>query len=376
MNQFNSFTGISRSGISDTRTIMFNSSRVLNAVAESSNCAFSYKEWSGRTIQWIVTASYATVDAAIRNFDSFVTISLSILEKGGREYIKTENLQSDRIVYCITSGTKTEILYEDENGSLVTYLADITYANMLTALNTVSESVTTGTFVTVNATTGNITTITSTTVNGTTVNSTDVNATTVSATTVGATQVNSTGVMTDSVKIGTELVTTPVGTVTVEEYGDGRDMTTVLTLTNFVVGAIPAANAALAVGNIVAAFPAGAHVESVYYKSIALKLPGDANAASVSGLGSVIGSGAVAVLNGTATFMDRSTEQTTPTAAAGGAVTTSLVKVTAGAYTGIGLNVAASVKNIFLNAAGTWVVNNAGNLTASGTIIFKWTKMS
>lgn len=169
---------------------------------------------------------------------------------------------------------------------------------------------------------------------------------------------------------------TPVGTVAIKHYGDGKDITTVLTLTNFIVGTIPAADAALAVGNIVFAFPAGAHVESTYYSSLALTLPGDANAASVVGIGSVIGSTAVAVLNGTATFMDRSTEVTTPTASAGGAVTTSLKNVTAGAFTGIGLNASGSIKNVFLNAAGTWVTNNAGNLTATGTITFKWTIMS
>lgn len=181
------------------------------------------------------------------------------------------------------------------------------------------------------------------------------------------------GIYADAFFPRVEPITEGAATVSAVTTGDGKDFTTTLTLTDFIIGAIPAANAALAVGNKLFSYPAGVHIEAVYYSSLSLKLPGTANAASVVGIGSVIGSTAVAVLNGTATFMDRSTEVTTPTAAAGGAVTKALAKVTAGVYTGIGLNAATSVKDVFLNAAGTWVVNNAGNLTATGTVVVKWT---
>lgn len=174
-------------------------------------------------------------------------------------------------------------------------------------------------------------------------------------------------------QVGATLMTTPVGTVVINEYGDGRDITTVLTLTNFIVGALAGAGAALGIGNIVAAFPAGAHVENWYYQSLSLKAAGTA-VNTDTGLGSVIASGAVSVLSGTGTFEDRLTGQTVPTAAGGGAVTTALLNPTAGVQTGIALNVAASVKNVFLNAAGTWNANNTGNLTATGTIVIKWTK--
>ncbi len=174
-------------------------------------------------------------------------------------------------------------------------------------------------------------------------------------------------------QVGATLMTTPVGTVVINEYGDGRDITTVLTLTNFIVGALAGAGAALGIGNIVAAFPAGAHVENWYYQSLSLKAAGTA-VNTDTGLGSVIASGAVSVLSGTGTFEDRLTGQTVPTAAGGGAVTTALLNPTAGVQTGIALNVAASVKNVFLNAAGTWNANNTGNLTATGTIVLKWTK--
>jgi hypothetical protein len=174
---------------------------------------------------------------------------------------------------------------------------------------------------------------------------------------------------------GSILMTTPVSTVSIREYGDGRDIVSVLTLTNFIVGALAGAGAALGVGNIVGAFPAGAHLELAYYQSLSLKAAGTA-VATDTGLGSVIASGAVNVLSGTATFENRLTGQTITTDPAGGTVAAALLGATAGIGTGIALNVAASVKNVFLNSAGTWNANNTGNLTATGTVVLKWTKMS
>lgn len=169
--------------------------------------------------------------------------------------------------------------------------------------------------------------------------------------------------------------TTPVTTVAIKEYGDGRDITTVLTLTNFVVGALNSAAAALGVGNIVYAFPAGQHLELVYgFSSLSLTAAGTAVTCK-TGLGSVVASGAVSVLSGTATFQDRLTAQDIATAAAGGTAVSALTAATAGVATGIALNVAASVKNVYLNAAGTWNANNVGSLTANGTIVLKWSKM-
>ncbi len=97
--------------------------------------------------------------------------------------------------------------------------------------------------------------------------------------------------------------------------------------------------------------------------------------ATDTGLGSVIASGAVSVLDGTATFEDRLTGLAITTDPAGGTAVDALTAATAGVATGISLNVAASVKNVFLNAAGSWNANNTGNLTASGTIVLKWTRM-
>lgn len=198
----------------------------------------------------------------------------------------------------------------------------------------------------------------------------------VSVTGALATLFDTSGVMSDSFRPRVAQGTTPVGTVAITEYGDGKDFTTVLTLTNFVVGALAGAAANLGVGNIVYTYPAGQHLELVSsFSSLVLTAAGTA-VATDTGLGSVIASGAVAVLSGTGTFEDRLTGQTITTDAVGGAAASALAAATAGIGTGISLNVAGSVKNVFLNSAGAWNVDNTGNLTASGTIILKWTKMS
>lgn len=185
-----------------------------------------------------------------------------------------------------------------------------------------------------------------------------------------------TGSFTGAVQpLNASITTTVPTTVAVTEYGDGRDFTTVLTLTNFIIGVPGAAAADKGIGNIVAAFPAGSHLETVSYIDLSLKAAGTA-VATDTGLGSVIASGVVSVLSGTATFEDRLTGQTITTAAAGGTAVKALAGATAGIQTGIALNAAASVKNVFLNSAGTWNVNNTGNLTATGTIVLKWTKIA
>lgn len=169
--------------------------------------------------------------------------------------------------------------------------------------------------------------------------------------------------------------TTPVTTVGIQEFGDAYSKTAVLTLTDFVVGALAGAGAALAMGNIVYAYPAGEHLETSYYYSLSLKATGTAVAANTA-LGSVIGTGAVATLAGTATFMDRLTQQAVTTSSTGGTAVAKMTLPTAGVYTGIGLNAAASVKNVFLNSAGTWNANNTGNLTATGTIVLAYQRMA
>lgn len=183
------------------------------------------------------------------------------------------------------------------------------------------------------------------------------------------------GFLSDSVRNRVNLGTTPVGTVAIVEHADGKDVTTVLTLTNFIVGALAGAAANLGVGNIVYSFPAGQHFELVYSLSDIVLTAAGTPVATDTGLGSVIATGAVAVLSGTATFEDRLTGQTITTDPVGGAAASALTAATAGIGTGISLNLAAGVKDVFLNSAGAWNVDNVGDLTASGTIVLKWTRM-
>jgi hypothetical protein len=189
-----------------------------------------------------------------------------------------------------------------------------------------------------------------------------------------------TALQTESVISKTPIGSMPAGlsTITCAEYTAGGAVTTVLTLNNFVVFALAGAAAALAGGSIIYSFPASdLHTEASYsFDGISLTAAGTAVAGATLGIGSVVASGAVATLAGTATFMDRLTQATVPTASGGGAATSALANVTAGVNTGIGLNVAASVKNVFLNSSATWNANNTGNLTASGRIFIQWNRMS
>ena len=168
---------------------------------------------------------------------------------------------------------------------------------------------------------------------------------------------------------------TPGLGVVAKHYSTGKDVVTVLTLDDFIVGALAGSGAALGIGSVVYTFPAGQHFELVYsFSSVSLKCAGTA-VATDTGLGSVVASGAVSVLSGTGTFEDRLTGQTITTSSTGGTAVSALLAATAGIGTGISLNVAASVKNVFLNSAGTWNANNTGNLTADGVIVLKWTQM-
>lgn len=178
--------------------------------------------------------------------------------------------------------------------------------------------------------------------------------------------------------INTQAGITPAGiaTIVANEYNAGGSHITVLTLTNFIVGALAGAAADLGVGNKIYTFPAGVQLHEVSYFSLSLTAAGTA-VNTDTGIGSVIASGAVNVLSGTATFEDYVTGQTVATAAGGGAVAVvGPIGATAGILTGISLQTAAKVKNLFLNSAGTWNANNTGNLTSTGSIVLKWSTLA
>ena len=171
----------------------------------------------------------------------------------------------------------------------------------------------------------------------------------------------------------TTTLGSPKTGVTGTDYVVGRDVVTVLTFTGLLIG-----DGALfdgtprAVGAILYEFPAGTHIHLATYMDVNM-IQASGNTLDV-GIGSIIGSGGTAVLSGTATFEDYITGQTVIAAASPGTNVKKCTVATAGALTGISINEAAGTKTVHLNAAGS--LTGAGNITATGTVVLKWTKMS
>jgi hypothetical protein len=154
--------------------------------------------------------------------------------------------------------------------------------------------------------------------------------------------------------------------LTVAEYGNETSHKTVLTFDEVAIGS-PTGAANLGFGKLVYTLPAGACI--IKSSKIDFSLQGggtvDADTPDV-GLGTVIASGVVAVLSGTATFENIHTGQTfndcNGTAEVHTALATSspfaLVVETADAHT------------IYLNVADGWA--GADDVTATGTVTIEW----
>lgn len=157
--------------------------------------------------------------------------------------------------------------------------------------------------------------------------------------------------------------------LTVAEYGDGVNHVTVLTMDEMPVGS-PVGAANLAFGKKVYTLPAGAQIIEAVYVYMALK--GTTNIVADTpdvGIGSVIASGAVAVLGGTAGFEDYLTGQTSG-AISGSNGIQKASGATAGVLTDIAMNYTTSAKTIHLNVADGWA--GAGDVTATGRIVLVW----
>ena len=154
--------------------------------------------------------------------------------------------------------------------------------------------------------------------------------------------------------------------VTVFEGGDKVNRWTRMTI-NTTFPAI-AGGANLAVGKLIYTLPAGEILITGTSMSVAI-----AGAAAIQadtpdiGIGTVIGSGVVAVLGGTATFENILTGQTmtdcngTATVAT---VSTNLVIAAAGAHT------------VYLNVADGWAAGGDASADVSGTILLTWKYLS
>ena len=158
--------------------------------------------------------------------------------------------------------------------------------------------------------------------------------------------------------------------VTATHYSaDGKNFVTKLVFTDLATpGVAGAANEAIGVQ--LYTFPAGVHAHKVTNMNVSLQGGGvvDADTPDV-GIGSVVATGVVAVLGGTATFEDYVTGQTA--ADCSGTATVKMTPATAGYGTGISNNEVGDVKKLFLNIADGWA--GADTLDATGTVTFEWT---
>ena len=157
--------------------------------------------------------------------------------------------------------------------------------------------------------------------------------------------------------------------VTASEGGDYVNHVTTLTFSGLAVGSAVGA-ADLAFGKLLYTLPAGAQLVEAAYTNVALTgtvtIVGDTPDV---GVGSVVASGAVAVLGGTATFEDYITGQTSGAISGSNSIEVASA-ATAGALTGISLNISTSAKTVYLNCADGWA--GAGDVTATGTVVLVW----
>lgn len=155
---------------------------------------------------------------------------------------------------------------------------------------------------------------------------------------------------------------------TVTEYGDGYNHTSVITV-NTTLPSI-AGGASLGVGKLLYTFPSNAHALWVSYMSLAItQTQGHINANTPNvGLGTVIASGAVSVLSGTATFQDIITGSNAANCT--GTPTVSVVAPTAGAPF---IKLAGGVHTVYFNAAAAWAASGDAAALLTGTVVLNWT---
>lgn len=155
--------------------------------------------------------------------------------------------------------------------------------------------------------------------------------------------------------------------ITALEYGDARIHQTKLTIAS----ALPAiaGGAALGVGKLIYTFPAGVQIIESAYMSVSIKqTQAHINADTPEiGLGSVIASGVVSVLSGTATFEDILTGQVA--ADCDGTPTVATVAQTF-------ITNAAGSKAVYLNVADAWAALGDAAALLTGTVTLNWRTMA
>lgn len=198
---------------------------------------------------------------------------------------------------------------------------------------------------------------------------------TISANTISETTSGS-GVTVDGVLLkdgavqGTEKVGTAGTNCTVAHYGDGRNMRAVVTVTNAVLNPV-GVSANLGVGYLVYTLPAGSCLIHGAYMSIGLSGVTVTNDTPDLGLGTVIASGAVTTLDGTATFENILTGQTMTDT--NGTATVKAAGPTAGAPLEI---TTAGAHTVYVNLADGWGNNTDASGLLNGTVVIDYTWMA
>jgi len=157
--------------------------------------------------------------------------------------------------------------------------------------------------------------------------------------------------------------------VVASEYGNGYHHVTRLTV-NVTNAMSTGDNASLGTGALLYTFPAGEIIVESAYMSMGLTATVEQAADTPDiGLGTVIATGAVATLDGTATFENLITGQTAADAAGTASVVTTLL--TAGTPL---LIPTASAHTVHFNAADAWADDTSADLTCdiAGVVVLKW----
>lgn len=156
---------------------------------------------------------------------------------------------------------------------------------------------------------------------------------------------------------------TPASNVTAVHYGDGINVTAILTLTNVVLTVGTSEN--LGVGVLIYTLPGGNITVNSSYMELGIDDVSTTTDTPDVGLGTVIASGAVTTLGGTATFEDIQTgvaaDDTNGTAEIA-ASAPGLNVLTGGAHT------------VHFNAADTWGTNADQAGTVTGTVVLRYTR--
>ncbi len=156
------------------------------------------------------------------------------------------------------------------------------------------------------------------------------------------------------------------GTIVANETGFDSHRITTIDIADLVLGATT--NASLGIGKLIYTLPAGDIIITRATTQLSMIGTAALNAAStpVVGLGTVIASGAVAVLSGTATF--ENIKAGVALADCNSTIQRSSVALTLGIAS-------ASAHSVYLNAAVAWAGIDAG-MKITGRVIIEWAYMS